>query len=145
MRRAAAPLAALVLVAGCGGSSDSRKHPAPRPSDARLIRGWIENMNAGRYARAAAYFARDAVVEQDTEIRLRNRSQAEAFLRSLPCHADLTRVKDEGKTSLAAFRLRRGPGGPCNGIVEVRFTIRHGKFTEWRQRPGRGAQPGVEV
>ena len=34
---------------------------------------------------------------------------------------------------LATFRLRRGPGGPCSGLTRVRYTIRDGKFTAWRQ------------
>ena len=34
---------------------------------------------------------------------------------------------------LASFALRPGPGGPCAGRVRVRYTIRKGKFTEWRQ------------
>jgi hypothetical protein len=36
---------------------------------------------------------------------------------------------------LATFRLRRGPGGRCRGLTRVRYTIRNGKFTEWRQLP----------
>ena len=137
MSRRVAVLAALA-VGGCGG--------APKQSsDAQVIRGWINSMNVGKYERAASYFASGAIVEQDEVFRLPGRDQAEAFLRSLPCRADLLKVEDESKTSLASFRLRRGPGGPCNGIVKVRFTIRRGKFTEWRQLPGGGAQPGVEA
>ena len=34
---------------------------------------------------------------------------------------------------LATFPLRKGPGGGCSGHVRVRYTIRKGKFTEWRQ------------
>jgi hypothetical protein len=45
-------------------------------------------------------------------------------------------VQDEpGPKTLASFRLREGPGGPCSGIVKVRYTIRRGKFTEWHQLP----------
>jgi hypothetical protein len=36
---------------------------------------------------------------------------------------------------LATFKLRKGPGGPCSGLVKVRYTIEKGKFTEWRQLP----------
>ena len=42
-------------------------------------------------------------------------------------------LEDEGKQVLATFRLATGPGGPCRGRVEVRYTIVDGKFTEWRQ------------
>ena len=45
----------------------------------------------------------------------------------------MTDVEDEGGTVLAAFRLRDGPGGPCEGSARVRFTFRGDKFSEWRQ------------
>ena len=32
-----------------------------------------------------------------------------------------------------SFTLRDGPGGPCSGLTRVRYTIRNGKFTAWRQ------------
>jgi hypothetical protein len=129
MTRAAA-IAVLALVAGCGGSSDER-----RSSDERVIRGWSAALNAGSYESAASFFARGAIVEQSREIRLPDRSAALAFNLSLPCRAKVTATKDEGRTTLATFRLRRGPGGACHGAVRVRFTIRGGKFTEWRQLP----------
>jgi hypothetical protein len=129
MTRAAA-IALLALVVGCGGSSQERGS-----SDARVIRGWSAALNAGSYESAASYFARGAIVEQTRAIRLRDRNAALAFNLSLPCRADLTATKDEGQTTLGTFRLRRGPGGACHGSVRVRFTIRGGKFTEWRQLP----------
>ena len=75
--------------------------------------------------------------------RLRTREEAETFNRDLPCRADLTDTKDEGRTTLAAFRLRRGPGGPCHGRARVRFTIKDGKMREWRQLPE--TEPGPVV
>ncbi|HKF81160.1 MAG TPA: nuclear transport factor 2 family protein [Thermoleophilaceae bacterium] len=131
MRRAAVIGALALLLGGCGGSD----RPPPKQTDKEVIGGWIAALNAGDYVAAASYFAKDAVVEQSEEFRLRTREAAEEFNRSLPCTANLTDVKDEGKTTLAAFRLRAGPGGPCHGRARVRFTIRHGKFTEWRQLP----------
>ena len=41
---------------------------------------------------------------------------------------------------LATFRLAPGPGGPCRGRVQVRYTIVDGKFTEWRQLGTRRAR-----
>jgi hypothetical protein len=129
MRSIALGASVFVLLAGCGDDDGGT------PSDERLIRGWVTAVSGSDYERAAAYFARGAVVEQVEEIRLPDRDAAEAFNRSLPCRANLTDVKDEGPTTLATFRLRAGPGGPCQGEVQVRFTIRDGKFTEWRQLP----------
>ncbi len=136
MRRAAVIGVLALLLGGCGGSDP----PVPKQTDKEVIRGWIAALDAGDYVAAASYFAKGAVVEQSEVFRLRTPEAAEEFNRSLPCTADLTDVKDEGKTTLAAFRLHAGPGGPCHGRVSVRFTIRNGKFREWRQLPER--EPG---
>jgi ketosteroid isomerase-like protein len=141
MRRALAIAVMAIAVAGCGGGSDEQ--PVPKPTDREVIRGWIAALNASDYVAAASYFAKDAIVEQTDELRLHTRDEAEGFNQSLPCRADLTDTEDEGKTTLAAFRLRAGPGGPCHGSVRVRFTIKNGKFTEWRQLPE--AEPGNSV
>lgn len=145
MRRAALlALLALVALAGCGSEAQRREAPRPKPaaSDEQLIRGWSRALNAGDYRKAAAYFARGAVVEQVQEHRLPTRADAIIFNRGLPCRADVTDVEDEGRTSLASFSLRRGPGGPCKGSARVRFKIKRGKFTEWRQLPEAPAPPG---
>jgi hypothetical protein len=138
MRRAAI-LVAVALVGGCGGSAEQDR------SDAHVIRTWVDLVSASRYVEAASFFAPGAIVDQGEPIRLRDREAAERFNRGLPCRADLIDTEDEGKTTLASFRLRRGPGGPCNGIVRVRFTIRDQKFVRFIQLPGGGAPPGVEA
>jgi len=140
MRRLAVAAVAAVALAGCGGSSEK---PVPVQTDREVIRGWIAALNAGDYVAAASYFRKGAVVEQNDEFRLRTREDAELFNRSLPCRADLTDTKDEGRTTLAAFRLRRGPGGSCHGRARVRFTIEHGKVREWRQLPEPDGGPVV--
>ena len=154
MRGAVVVALAALAVAGCGGGDKAPRDtraPAPQsaspgktPSDAAAIRDWIRSMNAGEYDRAASWFAKNAIVEQVTEMRMRTHEDAETFLRGLPCHADVTKIVDEGRTDLASFRLRRGPGGPCKGRARVRFTIKHGKFTEWRQllEPATPTPPG---
>jgi len=139
--RAAALLAAAVLAAGCGDGRAPRPKAHP-PADAALIRGWSRALNRGDYPRAASYFAHDALIEQAHRFRLPSRMAAIIFNRGLPCRADITRIEDQGATTLAAFRLRRGPGGPCEGRARVRFKIRRGKFTEWRQLPELPPPPG---
>jgi len=141
MRRAALLLAA--FLAGCGQDRSPPPPPTQKPPpDASLIRGWSRALNAGDYPRAASYFARDAMVQQAQKFRLPSRLAAIVFNRGLPCRADITRIRDEGQTSLASFRLRRGPGGPCSGRARVRFRIERGKFTEWRQLPEPAPPPG---
>jgi hypothetical protein len=142
-----APLIVLALalpaLGGCDLSSSddpeparSAAAPAKRYSyEARVIRGWLLALERQDYDGAAYYFAPGAIIDQGRPYRLRDRSAARAFNAALPCRADLIDLKHESETVLASFRLRRGPGGDCSGVVKVRYTIREGKFTEWRQLP----------
>jgi len=152
MRAAVIAAAAALILGGCsvgdgddgadrpGGeapSADKRAQPRKGESgEAAAIRAWSGALNDGDFDRAASYFAPNAIVEQTQEIRLADREAAVAFNRSLPCKADVTDVEDEGDTVVAAFRLRGGAGGPCEGSARVRFTFRDGKFSEWRQLAG---------
>jgi hypothetical protein len=136
MRRLAAVAVLAVAIAGCGGGGGDSDPPLKtKLTDKQVISGWLAALNAGDYVSAGSFFARGAIVQQSEVFRLRNRTAAERFNSRLPCKGNLGTVRDEGKTTLATFHLRRGPGGNCHGAVQVRFTIRHGKFTEWRQLP----------
>ena len=148
MRTGAVVLLAALAVAGCdSGDDDGRRarSPAREPAEAKAIRDWSAAVNAGRYRRAASFFALGAIVEQAEEFRLRTREAAITFNRDLPCRADVTEVRDEGRTVIAAFRLRDGPGGPCEGDARVRFLFRGGKFAQWRQLPEPGSAPGQSI
>jgi hypothetical protein len=135
-------LVALVLLAAGCEEDEPEVDPLPPPVqqgaeyERRVIRGWLLALQRDDYDGAAHYFARGALIDQGDPYRLRGPSDARTFNASLPCRADLAGVEDEpGPKSLASFRLREGPGGPCSGIVKVRFTIREGRFTVWRQLP----------
>jgi hypothetical protein len=137
-------LLALAVLAGC---DSSKPEPEPKPDplhsyEGRVIRGWLLALERQDYEQAAYYFAPNALIDQGRPFRLRTPAEAINFNASLPCGADLVRLKDEGRRVLAAFRLRAGPGGRCSGVVRVRYTIRRGKFTEWRQLPN--ASPGPD-
>ena len=128
--------AVLLALAGCNSSSDEPDKPDPLHTyNGRVIRGWLLSLERQDYTQAAYYFAPNALIDQGHPYRLRSKSDAFAFNASLPCRADLIRLKGGGHAHhvLATFRLREGPGGPCSGLVRVRYTIRAGKFTEWRQ------------
>jgi hypothetical protein len=140
MTRLAVAAVALAALAGCGGSD---RPPVPEQTDGEVIRGWLAALNAGDYVAAGSYFADDALVDQGDPVRLRSREDAELFNRSLPCRGELTDTKDEGKTTLAAFRLSAGPGGPCSGRARVRFTVERGKFEVFRQLPETESGPVV--
>ena len=137
-------LATTVGLAGCSLSDDGDESVVPNgggeqsesraDGEAKAIRAWSAALNDEDYERAASYFAEDAIVEQTEEVRLPDRDAAVAFNRSLPCKADVTDVEDEGDTVLAAFRLRGGAAGGCDGgTARVRFRFEDGKFSEWRQ------------
>lgn len=132
-------LLALAVLAGC---DSSLPEPDPlRSYEGRVIRGWLLALERQDYEQAAYYFAPGALIDQGRPFRLRTPAQAIEFNSALPCRADLVRLADEGRRVLAAFRLRAGPGGRCSGVVMVRYTIRKGKFTEWRQLPGASPEP----
>jgi hypothetical protein len=137
-----AVLVAVLVLDGDDGEVTAETRPLPPPEQSgaeyeqRVIRGWLLALNRDDYTGAADYFAIGAIVDQGEPFRLSSAAAARIFNAGLPCRADLAGVEDEpGPKSLASFRLREGPGGPCSGIVKVRFTIRKGKFTEWRQLP----------
>jgi hypothetical protein len=147
-------LALAAAVGGCDLSSSDESEPSrsaaqherrPLSYEARVIRGWLLALERLDYEGAAHYFAPGAIIDQGRPYRLRSETEARAFNASLPCRADLIDLDDEGRTVLASFRLRRGPGGECSGIVKVRYTIRDGQFTEWRQLPSEEPVPGETV
>jgi hypothetical protein len=144
MRRLCVALLVLV-VTGCNSDSSPPAKPDPLHSyNGRVIRGWLLSLERMDYGQAAYYFAPNALIDQGNPYRLRTRSDAFTFNASLPCRAKLVRLEGGGHAShvLATFRLSRGPGGKCSGLTRVRYTIRAGKFTEWRQLPEPG---GPEV
>jgi hypothetical protein len=132
------------VLAGCDSSSPDPVHAKLDPLhsyNGRVIRGWLLALERQDYEQAAYYFAPGAIIDQGRPYRLRTPEQARNFNASLPCRADLVALKDEGRTVLATFSLREGPGGRCSGPVKVRYTIRKGKFTEWRQLPNIRREP----
>jgi hypothetical protein len=138
----------LLALAGCEEEPEPLPPPQQRGAayEERVIRGWLLALQRDDYDGAAYYFAKGALIDQGEPYRLKGRTAARAFNASLPCRADLVDVQDDpGPKTLASFRLREGPGGPCSGIVKVRFTIRRGKFTEWRQLPEQPEPPGDSV
>ena len=135
-------IAVVVLAfAGCRANSPATATAKPDPLhtyNGRAIRGWLLSLEREDFGQAAYYFAPNALIDQGHPYRLKTQSDAEAFNAALPCRAeDLIRMAGGGHARhvLATFRLRRGPGGKCSGLTHVRYTIRNGKFTEWRQLP----------
>jgi hypothetical protein len=146
-------LAAAALPAGCDDSDERSPPERERSSEQQrpqaglqspeglMIRDWLMAVTRGDYALAATFFAPGAIIDQGRPFRLETRAAARLFNAGLPCHADLIALDDEGARVLATFRLKPGPGGPCEGRVQVRYTIVDGRFTEWRQLPGTQPEP----
>jgi hypothetical protein len=151
VRRVAAALV-IAAIAGCGGGSDK---PGPSPPQRRaalpgesVVRGWTEALYAGRYERAARYFARGAVVQQSQTVILDTYRKALAFNLSLPCRAKVTAIKQEPRgVLLASFKLFPGRGGTCarGGTARVRFFIHRGKIEVWHQLPEASSPSGQTV
>jgi hypothetical protein len=153
----AAAVACALLIAACGqsGHKDTQKfEPAPKPppasaavrkGDERVIRAWNKAQNAGDYKKAARYFAHNAIVIQSYILQLINRHFAEEWSSGLPCRADITFIRGEQATTLAGFKLRKGPTGKCKegGTAQVRFTIRGGLIRQWRQLPASEQAPAA--
>jgi len=132
-------LVAAFLLAACD-SDDSRSAAKPDPQ-AREVRDWIEDLNRGDYGDAAKHFAPNALVDQGIPFRLKTPKAARLFNATLPCQAEVVGVEHEGERLLVSFRLRTGPGGPCQGIVKVRFSFEGMRFSEFLQLPGEGDEP----
>jgi hypothetical protein len=154
--RPALPLLLVAILMGLAGCESGEEPQAERSgtqtseglrsSEGVLIRDWLQALNSGDYARAAGFFARGALVDQGTPFRLESQAAARLFNASLPCRAELVELDDEGEKVLASFRLRAGPGGPCEGIVQVRFRFDgEERFSEFRQLPGFEERPGETV
>ena len=130
--RAAIALVAVAGLASCGGGS-SVPEDGVHSRDGLMIRDWLMAVDHYDFGRAASFFAPGAIIDQGRPYRLPNTAAARIFNEGLPCHADLIALRHEGAKVLATFRLTPGPGGPCRGRVQVRYTIVDGKFKEWRQ------------
>ncbi len=134
MRRAAVALVATAALSGCAGNDDDPPGGIHSPEGV-MIRDWLMAVEHYDFSHAADFFAPGAIIDQSgPPYRLRNRRAARAFNATLPCHAELIALLDEGASKvLATFRLKPGPGGSCTGTARVRYTIEDGRFTEWRQ------------
>ena len=141
MRRAAVALVAIAAFAGC---SEDEEPDGIHSPEGVMIRDWLMAVAHYDFSHAAEFFAPGAIIDQGHPFRLPDAAAARKFNAGLPCHAKLIALEDEdGSKVLATFRLTPGPGGACKGRVQVRYTIRDGRFTEWRQLREGGRGPAV--
>jgi hypothetical protein len=172
MWRVGCGLGLLTLVlAGCGGLSDSERFSLTTPGadapvvrelegsakprtgkptqqEVAVIRGWADALRAGHVNRAAAFFARPALIFDGTNPRRRVADVAglRAFNRGLPCGAKLLKTKRGGPSFVVAtFRLTERPGrGQCgtgtDHLAAVIFLVENHHIVQWL-RAADPAQP----
>jgi limonene-1,2-epoxide hydrolase len=127
------PLAAILLLVGCGGGS---------PSAESVVRAWSAALNQDDNNTAGSLFANNAEIVQDGHVlKLKNRRQAVAWNSALPCSGRIVSIHSRGQTATATFLLgdRRhsrcdGPGQRATAI----FRVVHGKIVLWHQTDARG-------
>jgi ketosteroid isomerase-like protein len=122
-------LAALALLAGCGGGDP--------PSAESVVRAWSQSLNAGDDEAAAELFAEGArVVRPNGSFRLHTERDAVRFNESLPCSGTITDLTAEGDTVRATFLLGDREESRCDGPgqrVRALFRVRDGKIVLWHQ------------
>ena len=135
---------ALLLLAGCGGSSTtSSTTPAvpggADPADVHVIDAWVTALRHGDINAAAGYFAIPSVAENGPVLlHIGSVDDARRFNESLPCGARLVQAVSAGRFTTATFRLTERPGpGTCGpgvgGIAKTSFVIHDGKIVQWRR------------
>lgn len=129
---AAAALSAVLLLAGCGGTSV--------PPEA-VVRAWSDAVNSGDYARAGKLLADGAVViEGDSEQLLRTREDAERWSRSRPCGGLVQTITTHRDIVTATFLLsdRGAPGGcaAAGGTLTAEFQVRRKLIVFFRRLSG---------
>ena len=130
---------ALIALGGCGSDDDDAVPGGADPDAVEVIRHWADELRSGDVLAASKRFSVPSVVQNGTPaLQLLDRSEVEAFNRSLPCGAKLTEATSSGRFTVATFELteRPGPGECGNGVGETAktaFVIHNGLITEWRR------------
>jgi hypothetical protein len=151
-------LVAVLVVAGCGGSSSKpnrltlttpKVSPAPSESSAtserpitlgekNVVRGWSDALRHGDVEGAVDYWAVPATAWNggDQPVRLLTRAAVRFFNKTLPCGARAVAFERDANYVLATFVLteRPGPGRCGTGTghrARVLFLVRGGKIVQW--------------
>ena len=123
--------AVVLLLAACGGHTDR--------SPAAIARAWSAALNHDDNRSAAALFAKNARVIQDSELVLGDSKDALEWNRLLPCGGVIQSVTTQKPDEvLVVFQLTERPGHKCDGpgqFAAAVFQVEHGKIVLWHQVP----------
>jgi limonene-1,2-epoxide hydrolase len=130
------PLAAVVVLTGCGSGS---------PSAESVVRAWSAALNQDDNNTAASLFAKNAEIVQDGQVlTLRNRHEALAWNSALPCSGRIVSIHTRGQTATATFVLGDRQHSRCDGPGEhatAIFRVVRGKIVLWHQTTTTGKGP----
>ena len=129
-------VAVAVILAGCGARDATPEG---------VVRAWSAALNHGDDAKAAALFARGALIVQGgVSTQLETRAQARAWNAGLPCAGTIVRLTTTGEVVTATFLLGDRPRHRCEdpgARAITAFRVRRGKIALWHEL---GAQPAPQ-
>jgi hypothetical protein len=129
MIRGATALAALLLLAGCGG---------PKPaSPEQVARSWSAALDRSDNEAAALLFAHGARIVQNGELTLSTHADAVRWNAALPCGGKIVSVSRRNSVDvLVVFSLEERPQHACDAPGQkaaALFRVRDGKIVLWHQ------------
>ncbi|MDP9284828.1 MAG: hypothetical protein M3P41_07740 [Actinomycetota bacterium] len=129
MIRGATALAALLLLAGCGG---------PKPaSPEQVARSWSAALDRSDNEAAALLFAHGARIVQNGELTLSTHADAVRWNAALPCGGKIVSVSRRNSVDvLVVFSLESRPQHACDAPGQkaaALFRVRDGKIVLWHQ------------
>ena len=138
----AVAVSSAAVLAACSG-----RDKAPSPTE--VVRSWSAALNVGDNEGAAALFAhRATVVQGNTVVRIRSRTDAVLFNESLPCAGRIVALSSDGERVRATFLLRDRQTSRCDGPgtrTTAVFHIRAGKIVLWHQLTGERGPPPIDA
>jgi hypothetical protein len=129
MTRTPILLAAILVVAACGGH---------KPASAEQVaRSWSAALDRNDNDAAARLFADGARIVQNADFTLAGHADSLKWNAALPCGGTITSVSRQSATDvLVVFRLKGRPGHICDAPGQqaaALFRVRNGKIVLWHQ------------
>jgi hypothetical protein len=115
-----------------GAETGSETTPPAGAQAERVVRAWLEAMNAGDNERAATFFARGATVTEGRRVSVLNsRDEAVIFNESISCGREVRSLFRTGDAVAISATLKKRPGAGCANPgtrVNPSAMVRNGKI-----------------